>query len=89
MGADVPNPAFQRDIPHGTVIIDLLLKVVFFGSFRGTISDLIWGPYRTSFWTENKPAETRSQTRKLQFALKCELGNSNLASRARQCELDP
>ena len=46
---DGANPAFQRAIPHAMLIIDLLLKVVIFGPFRGTISDLIWGPFRTSF----------------------------------------
>ena len=46
---DVTNPPFSRAIPHGTAIIDLLAKVVFFGPSRGTISDLIWGPFRTSF----------------------------------------
>ena len=30
-----PNPAFPRAIPHGTAIIDLLDKVVFFGPFPG------------------------------------------------------
>ena len=45
----VRNPAFQRAIPHGTVIIDLLAKVIIFGPLRGTISDLIWGSFRTSF----------------------------------------
>ncbi len=33
MEPDVPNPAFQRAIPHGTVIIDSLLEVVIFGHF--------------------------------------------------------
>ena len=50
MVQDVRNPAFQRAIPHGTVIIDLLLKVVIFGPFRGSISELIWGSFRSSFW---------------------------------------
>ena len=46
---DVRNPAFQRANPHAMVIIDLLTEVVIFGPFQGTISDLIWGPFRTSF----------------------------------------
>ncbi len=33
MDVDATNPAFPRAIPHGTVIIDLLLKVVIFGHF--------------------------------------------------------
>ena len=49
MGPDVRNPSFPRAIPNAMLIIDLLAKVVFFGPFRGTISDLIWGPFRTSF----------------------------------------
>ena len=49
MAPDGRNPAFQRAIPHAVAIIDYLHKVVFFGPFRGTISDLIWGPFRTSF----------------------------------------
>ena len=46
---DVPNPAFQQAIPHGMEVFVSLSKVVIFGPFRGTISDLIWGPFRTSF----------------------------------------
>ena len=46
---------------HAMVVFDLLTKVVIFGSLSGdhfgphlgTISDLIWRPFRTSFWTEN------------------------------------
>ena len=49
MGPDCTNPAFPRAIPHGTVIIDYLTKVVFFGPSWETISDLIWEPFRTSF----------------------------------------
>ena len=36
MGVDRRNPSFPRAIPHGTAIIDLLLKVVFFGLFPGS-----------------------------------------------------
>ena len=46
---DLRNPAFQRANPHAMVRIDLLTEVVFFGPFQGTISDLIWGSFRTSF----------------------------------------
>ena len=58
----------------------------------GTILDLIWKPFRTSFWTENLPAGTRSQTRKLQFALKIrlrqlELSKSSSAVRTRPLTL--
>ena len=49
MAPDGRNPAFQRANPHAMAIIDYLDKVVFFGPFQGTISDLIWGPFRTSF----------------------------------------
>ena len=49
MCPDLPNPAFQRANPDAMVRIDLLTAVVFFGPFQGTISDLIWGPFRTSF----------------------------------------
>ena len=49
MSVDLRNPAFQRANPHAMVTIDYLDKVVFFGPHLGTISDLIWGPFRTSF----------------------------------------
>ena len=35
MVPDVRNPPFPRAIPHAMVIIDLLAKVVIFGSFPG------------------------------------------------------
>ena len=35
MFQDVPNPSFPRAIPHGMLIIDLLLQVVLFGVFSG------------------------------------------------------
>ena len=35
MSQDGPNPSFPRAIPHGTVIIDLLTRVVFFGVSSG------------------------------------------------------
>ena len=35
MFQDGRNPAFPRAIPHGTVIIDLLDRGVFFGGFPG------------------------------------------------------
>ena len=49
MCVDVRNPSFPRAIPHGMLIIDLVLQVVIFGPFPRTISDLIWGSFRTSF----------------------------------------
>ena len=74
MSPDGPKPAFQRAIPHGTVIIDLLLKVVIFGPFRGSISELIWGSFRSSFW-EHFGAHFGPKIDPQRFNLK--LGNFN------------
>ena len=46
---DVRNPAFQQAIPHGMEVFVSLSKVVIFGPFRGIISELIWGSFRSSF----------------------------------------
>ena len=45
MCVDGGNPAFPRAIPHGTVIIDLLTKGVFFGLFPGCL----WAVSRGDF----------------------------------------
>ena len=47
MWPDGANPAFSRAIPHGTVIIDLLPKVVFFGPFPGCRRALPWRGFRS------------------------------------------
>ena len=71
------NPAFQRAISHGTVIIDSLLQVLIFGPFRGSISDLIWGSFRSSCW-DHFGAHFGPKMGPRRFDL--ELGNSNLDS---------
>ena len=49
-GTGRPQPCISSSSPAcNIVIIGLLLEVVFLGPFRGTISDLIWGSFRTSF----------------------------------------
>ena len=47
MDLDVTNPPFSRAIPHGTVIIDLLHKVVFFGLFPGCRQALPWRGFQS------------------------------------------
>ena len=47
MLVDVPNPAFPRAIPHGTVIIDLLDKVVIFGPFPGCRRAVFWRGFQS------------------------------------------
>ena len=63
MSPDGRNPPFSRAISHGTAIIDLLLKVVVFGPSRGTISDLIWGPFQTSYGDRSDLILDRKLTR--------------------------
>ena len=50
MEPDGGKPAFQRAIPHGTVIIDLLHRVVRFGLFSGCLRVLPWGGVWSSLW---------------------------------------
>ena len=47
MFQDGANPAFSRAIPHGTAIIDLLDKVVFFGPFPGRLQAVSWRGFRS------------------------------------------
>ena len=47
MDVDAANPAFPRAIPHGTVIIDLLPKVVFFGPFAGCLRAVSWRGFQS------------------------------------------
>ena len=44
---DAGNPAFPRAIPHGTVIIDLLHKVVFFGPSPGRLRAVPWRGFQS------------------------------------------
>ena len=50
MSPDGSKPAFQRAIPHGTVIVDSLLQVVIFevsgGFLRGGSPESLLGPLR-------------------------------------------
>ena len=46
MDADGSNPSFPRAIPHGMLIIDSLLQVVFFGPQMGPQMDPKMGPPR-------------------------------------------
>ena len=77
MSVDLRNPAFQRANPHAMVIIDYLDKVLFFGPFQGTISDLIWGPFRTKIGDHFGPKTERELELKLElefeFAFELEL----------------
>ena len=47
MCVDGLNPPFSRAIPHGTAIIDLLLKVVFFGPSPGRLRAVSWRRFRS------------------------------------------
>ena len=47
MDADGTNPSFPRAIPHGMLIIDLLLEVVFFGVFSGCLRAVSRGGFQT------------------------------------------
>ena len=47
MSPDGLNPPFSRAIPHGTVIIDLLPKVVFFGPFPGRLQAVPWRGFQS------------------------------------------
>ena len=47
MDVDAANPAFPRAIPHGTVIIDLLLKVVIFGPSPGRLRAVPWRGFQS------------------------------------------
>ena len=47
MSVDGLNPLFSRAIPHGTAIIDLLLKVVFFGPFPGRLRAIFWRGFQS------------------------------------------
>ena len=49
MDVDVPNPAFQRAIPHGTVIIDSLPQVVIVGVSPGCLRALSPGGLQSPF----------------------------------------
>ena len=46
MDADAPNPVLQSAIPHGTVVLDLLARVVSLGSLPGVIGRSLEGDSR-------------------------------------------
>ena len=78
MFVDATNPAFPRAIPHGTVIIDLLHRVVFFGVSPGCLRAVSPGSHRGHIQGVSESI-LRASSRVFEHELEPKLGtNSNL-----------